>query len=188
MRCSQCHGSRYRREILEVKYRGKSIADVLEMTVRQAYAFFRGQDKVQTRLKRLMDVGLDYLKLGQPANNLSAGEAQRLKLAGYLSAAKRTRTLFLMDEPTTGLHFSDVTRLLDCMEALIAAGNSLIVIEHNLHMIKAADYVIDMGPGAADDGGLVVAAGSPEEICRVPESRTAQYLKPLLNGRVEHHE
>ena len=164
MRCNQCQGTRYRREILDVKYRGKSIADVLEMTVRQAYSLlFEGRTRCRRVLNDLMDVGLDYLKLGQPANNLSAGEAQRLKLAGYLSSAKRTRTLFLMDEPTTGLHFSDVTRLLDCMEALIAAGNSLIVIEHNLHMIKAADYVVDMGPGAAEDGGTVVAAGTPEE-------------------------
>ena len=185
MKCNQCQGSRYRREILDVKYRGKSIADVLEMTVRQAYSFFRGQDKVQSKLKRLMDVGLDYLRLGQPANNLSAGEAQRLKLAGYLSTARRSRTLFLMDEPTTGLHFSDVTNLLDCMEALIGAGHSLIVIEHNLQMIKAADYVVDMGPGASDEGGMVVASGTPEEICKVPESHTARYLKPLLNGHAD---
>lgn len=183
MRCNQCQGTRYRREILDVKYRGKSIADVLEMTVRQAYSFFRGQDKVQARLKRLMDVGLDYLRLGQPANNLSAGEAQRLKLAGYLSTAKRSRTLFLMDEPTTGLHFSDVTKLLDCMDALIASGHSLIVIEHNLQMIKSADYIVDMGPGASDEGGTVVAAGTPEELCENKASHTAQYLKPLLEAQ-----
>ena len=182
MKCNQCNGTRYRREILDVKYRGKSIADVLEMTVRQAHSFFRGQDKVQNKLKRLIDVGLDYLRLGQPANNLSAGEAQRLKLAGYLSTAKRHRTLFLMDEPTTGLHFNDVTNLLDCMQALLEAGHSLIVIEHNLQMIKAADYVVDMGPGAADEGGTVVAAGTPEEICNSPDSLTGRYLKPLLNG------
>jgi len=178
MRCSQCQGTRYRTEILNVKYRGRSIADVLEMTVRQAYSFFRGQEKVQTKLKRLIDVGLDYLRLGQPANNLSAGEAQRLKLAGYLSTAKRARTLFLMDEPTTGLHFSDVINLLDCMEALLTAGHSLIVIEHNMQMIKAADYVIDMGPGAAEEGGQVVAFGTPEEIAASKESLTARFLKP----------
>ena len=176
MRCGQCQGTRYRREILDVKYRGKSIADVLEMTVRQAYSFFRGQEKVQSRLKRLLDVGLDYLRLGQPANNLSAGEAQRLKLAGYLSTAKRARTLFLMDEPTTGLHFSDVINLLDCLEALLAAGHSLIVIEHNLQMIRAADYVLDMGPGADDEGGRVVAAGTPEEVAQISESLTARFL------------
>ena len=184
MKCSQCNGARYRPEILEVKYRGRSIADVLEMTVRQAHSFFRGQDKVQSRLKRLIDVGLDYLRLGQPANNLSAGEAQRLKLAGYLSTAKRHRTLFLMDEPTTGLHFNDVTNLLDCMNALLDAGHSLIVIEHNLQMIKSADYIVDMGPGAADEGGTVVASGTPEEVCRSDQSRTGRYLKPHLNGRV----
>jgi excinuclease ABC subunit A len=176
MKCSQCQGRRYRREILDVKYRGRSIADVLEMTVRQAYSFFRGQERVQTKLKRLLEVGLDYLRLGQPANNLSAGEAQRLKLASYLSTARRSRTLFLMDEPTTGLHFSDVVNLLDCMEALITAGHSLIVIEHNLQMIRAADYVIDMGPGAADEGGQIVAQGTPEEISRVPASLTGKFL------------
>ncbi len=181
MKCTQCRGARYRREILDVKYRGKSIAEVLDMSVRHAYSFFRGQDKVQTKLKRLMDVGLDYLKLGQPANHLSAGEAQRLKLAGYLSTAKRSRTLFLMDEPTTGLHFNDVINLLDCMNALLDNGHSLIVIEHNLQMIKAADYVVDMGPGAAEEGGTVVAQGTPEEICET-DSLTGKYLKGLLNG------
>lgn len=155
------------------------------MTVGQAYSFFRGQEKVQKKLKRLVDVGLDYLKLGQPANNLSSGEAQRLKLAGYLSTAKRARTLFLMDEPTTGLHFSDVINLLDCMEALLTAGHSLIVIEHNMQMIKAADYVIDMGPGAAEEGGQVVAVGTPEEIAASKESLTARFLKPHKNGKAE---
>jgi excinuclease ABC subunit A len=182
MRCNQCRGTRYRREILDVKYRGRSIADVLDMSVRQAYSFFRGQEKVQSKLKRLLDVGLDYLRLGQPANNLSAGEAQRLKLACYLSTARRSRTLFLMDEPTTGLHFSDVVNLLDCMEALLSAGHSLIVIEHNLQMIKAADYVVDMGPGASYQGGTIVATGTPEEISRSPNSHTGRFLKPLLNG------
>ncbi len=185
MRCAQCQGTRYRKEILNVKYRGRSIADVLDMTVGQAYSFFRGQEKVQKKLKRLVDVGLDYLKLGQPANNLSSGEAQRLKLAGYLSTAKRARTLFLMDEPTTGLHFSDVINLLDCMEALLTAGHSLIVIEHNMQMIKAADYVIDMGPGAAEEGGQVVAVGTPEEIAASKESLTARFLKPHKNGKAE---
>ena len=183
MKCSQCRGARYRREILDVKYRGKSIAEVLDMSVRHAYSFFRGQDKVQDKLKRLMDVGLDYLKLGQPANHLSAGEAQRLKLAGYLSTAKRSRTLFLMDEPTTGLHFNDVINLLDCMNALLENGHSLIVIEHNLQMIKAADYVVDMGPGAAEEGGTVVAQGTPEEICKT-DSLTGKYLKDQLNGHM----
>ena len=179
MKCSQCQGRRYRKEILEVRYRGRSIADVLEMTVRQAYSFFRGQERVQVKLRQLLDVGLDYLRLGQPANNLSAGEAQRLKLAAYLATARRSRTLFLMDEPTTGLHFNDVVNLLDCMDALISAGNSLIVIEHNLQMINAADYLVDLGPGAADQGGRVVAQGTPEMVASEPGSRTGLFLGRL---------
>ena len=183
MKCSQCGGRRYRKEILEVTYRGKNIADVLEMSVRKAFSFFRGQQKVQTRLKRLIDVGLDYLRLGQPANTLSAGEAQRLKLAGYLAAAKRHRTLFLLDEPTTGLHFSDIVRLLDCFEALLSVGHSLIVVEHNLQLMKAADYIIDLGPGAADQGGQVVAFGTPEEVARNRNSLTGRFLAGALAGR-----
>jgi len=180
MKCGQCQGSRYRKEILDIRYRGKNIAEVLDMTVRQAHAFFRGQAKVQAKLARLMDVGLDYLRLGQPANNLSAGEAQRLKLAGYLASARRARTLFLMDEPTTGLHFSDVVNLLDCWEELIAAGNSLIVIEHNLQVIKSADYIVDLGPGAAEEGGRVVAQGTPEAIAQEEESPIGRWLRMLL--------
>jgi excinuclease ABC subunit A len=180
MKCGQCGGTRYRKEILEVKYRGKNIADVLNMTVRGAFSFFRGQAKVQTKLKQLMDVGLDYLRLGQPANTLSAGESQRLKLAAHMSEAKRRRTLFILDEPTTGLHFSDVIQLLDCFDALLAVGHSLIVVEHNLQLMKAADYIIDLGPGAADLGGEVVATGRPEEVVEVPESRTGQFLQDAL--------
>jgi excinuclease ABC subunit A len=176
MKCPDCNGRRYRPEILKILYRGRSIADVLEMTVREAFTFFRGCPKVQARLKRLIDVGLDYLRLGQPANTLSGGEAQRLKLAGYMSAAKRTRTLFILDEPTTGLHFADVTQLLDCFEALLAVGHSLIVVEHNLQMMKAADYIIDLGPGAADEGGQVVVQGTPELVARNGESPTGRYL------------
>ena len=146
MRCAQCNGTRYRDEILDVTYRGRNIADVLEMTVREAFTFFRGQTKVQARLKRLIDVGLDYVQLGQPANTLSGGEAQRLKLAGYMSSAKRGRCLFILDEPTTGLHFFDIVQLLDCFDALLAVGHSLIVVEHNLQMMKAADYIVDLGP------------------------------------------
>jgi excinuclease ABC subunit A len=150
------------------------------MTVREAFTFFRGQPKVQARLKRLIDVGLDYLRLGQPANTLSGGEAQRLKLAGYMSAAKRGRTLFLLDEPTTGLHFSDIVQLLDCFEALLHVGHSLIVVEHNLQLIKSADYLIDLGPGAAEAGGLIVAQGPPELVARHPESVTGRYLAEAL--------
>ena len=166
MKCGQCGGARYRDEILNVTYRGRNIAEVLEMTVREAFTFFRGQPKVQARLKRLINVGLDYVRLGQPANTLSGGEAQRLKLAAYMSAAKRGRCLFLLDEPTTGLHFSDVVQLLDCFDALLAVGHSLIVVEHNLQMMTAADYIIDLGPGAAEEGGRVVAKGTPEMVAR----------------------
>jgi excinuclease ABC subunit A len=181
MRCSHCNGRRYRDEILEITYRGRNIAEVLEMTVREAFTFFRGRPKVQARLKRLIDVGLDYVRLGQPANTLSGGEAQRLKLAGYMSAAKRGRCLFLLDEPTTGLHFADIVQLLDCFDALLAVGHSLIVVEHNLQMIKAADYVIDLGPGAADEGGQVVVQGTPEMVANHPTSITGQYLREVLS-------
>jgi excinuclease ABC subunit A len=176
MKCPQCDGTRYRPEILDVIYRGRNIADVLEMTVREAFSFFRGQTKVQAKLKRLVDVGLDYLRLGQPANTLSAGEAQRLKLASYMSTASRNRTLFLLDEPTTGLHFSDIIQLLDCFDALLSVGHSLIVVEHNLQMMKAADYIIDLGPGAADEGGTVVATGTPEQVSHNSESATGRLL------------
>jgi excinuclease ABC subunit A len=180
MRCPQCNGQRYRPEVLKVQYRGRNIAEVLDLTVREAFSFFRGCGKVQVRLKRLIDVGLDYLRLGQPANTLSGGEAQRLKLAGYLSTAKRSRTLFLLDEPTTGLHFADVTQLLDCFEALLAVGHSLIVVEHNLQLMKAADWIIDLGPGAADEGGRVVTEGTPEYVARQAGSATARFLAEAL--------
>ncbi len=182
MKCSRCQGTRYRKEILSVTYRGRNIADVLDMTVREAFAFFRGQPKVLAKLKPLLDVGLDYLRLGQPANTLSGGEAQRLKLAGYLSTAKRRRTLFILDEPTTGLHFADVVQLLDCFEALLSVGHSLIIVEHNLQLIKAADYVIDLGPGAGEHGGRIVAKGTPEQVAREPESATGRALAAVLEA------
>ncbi len=185
MKCAQCNGTRYRAEILDVEYRGLSIADVLDMTVRQAFIFFRGHRKVQARLKRLMDVGLDYVRLGQPANTLSGGEAQRLKLAGYLSTAKRGRCLFILDEPTTGLHFADVLQLMDCFEALVSVGHSLIVVEHNLSVMKCADYIIDLGPGAADEGGRVVVQGTPEFVSHCKQSVTAQYLATALADGLE---
>ncbi|MBM4090578.1 MAG: excinuclease ABC subunit A [Planctomycetes bacterium] len=176
MKCPQCDGRRYRKEILNITYRGRNIAEVLEMTVREAFAFFRGQTKVQTRLKQLIEVGLDYLRLGQPANTLSTGEAQRLKLASYMSAARRNRTLFLLDEPTTGLHFADVVRLLDCFDALLAVGHSLVVVEHNLQLMQAADYIIDLGPGAAAEGGRIVATGTPEQVAEHEQSVTGKFL------------
>jgi excinuclease ABC subunit A len=184
MKCDQCQGKRYRKEILDITYRGRNIADVLDMTVREAFSFFRGQTKVQEKLKRLIDVGLDYLRLGQPANTLSAGEAQRLKLAAYISSARRRRTLFLMDEPTTGLHYADIVQLLDCFDALLSVGHSLIVVEHNLQMMKAADYIIDMGPGAAEDGGRVVVQGTPEKVARCEESVTGRFLATEMEERL----
>ncbi|HEY2412152.1 MAG TPA: excinuclease ABC subunit UvrA [Pirellulaceae bacterium] len=179
-KCGQCGGARYRKEVLAIKYRGKSIADVLAMTGREAFSFFRGQPKVQARLKQLIDVGLDYLQLGQSASTLSSGEAQRLKLAAHLSAATKSRTLFLLDEPTTGLHFADVVTLLDCFEALLSVGHSLIIVEHNLQLMRSADYIIDLGPEAGDDGGQVVACGIPEELARSTASHTGRYLSQSL--------
>jgi excinuclease ABC subunit A len=185
MKCPMCNGTRYRDEILDVTYRGRNIADVLEMTVREAFTFFRGRPKVQARLKRLIDVGLDYVRLGQPASTLSGGEAQRLKLAGYMSSARRGRSLFLLDEPTTGLHFSDIVQLLDCFDALVAVGHSLIVVEHNLQLVKAADYIIDLGPGPADEGGQVVVQGTPEMVANCPSSITGGFLAQVLKeGKV----
>ena len=182
MRCPECKGRRYRKEILAVHYRGRNIAEVLEMTAREAFGFFRGSRKVQHGLKRLIDVGLDYLRLGQPANTLSGGESQRLKLASHLSGAKRGRCLFLLDEPTTGLHFADIVQLLDCFESLLSVGHSLIVIEHNLQVIREADYLIDLGPGAAEEGGRIVATGTPEEVAQCEESVTGRFLKEELGS------
>ncbi len=176
MRCPDCHGRRYRPPVLEVKYRGRNIAEVLEMTAREAFTFFRGQRKVQANLKHLLDVGLEYLRLGQPATTLSGGEAQRLKLAAQLAAKRRGRTLFVLDEPTTGLHFSDIVQLIDCFDALLEVGHSLVVVEHNLLLMKAADWIIDLGPGAADDGGRLVAAGTPEEVAACANSITGRVL------------
>ncbi len=176
MRCPDCHGRRYRKQVLEVKYRGRDIAEVLELTAREAFTFFRGQRKVQAKLKHLLDVGLDYVRLGQPATTLSGGEAQRLKLAAHLAARRRGRTLFLLDEPTTGLHFSDIVQLVDCFDALLEVGHSLVVVEHNLQLMKAADWLIDLGPGAADEGGRVVATGTPEEVAECAESATGRVL------------
>jgi len=173
MTCPACRGTRFRENILEAKFRDQSIADVLDMTVVQAYHFFRGHAKVQTRLKRMIDVGLEYISLGQPATTLSSGEGQRLKLAAFLASQTRRRTLFIMDEPTTGLHFADIVRLVDCFDALIADGHSLIVVEHNPLLMKAADYLIDLGPGAADEGGTVVAAGTPAGIIAAGIGATA---------------
>jgi len=185
MKCAQCGGKRYRPEILDITYRGRNIADVLEMTVREAFTFFRGHPKVQTRLKRLIDVGLDYLRLGQGANTLSGGEAQRLKLAAYMPASTRNRCLFILDEPTTGLHFADVVQLLDCFDALLAVGHSLIVIEHSLPVIRSADYLIELGPGAAEEGGRIVAHGTPELVARNKQSVTGRFLAQAFTDELQ---
>ncbi len=175
--CDQCNGTRYRPEVLSVKYRGRNIADVLNLTVREAFAFFRGQPKIQAKLKSLIDVGLEYVCLGQPATTLSSGEAQRLKLGLFLNASKTKRALFLLDEPTTGLHMANVTKLLDCFDMLLTVGHSLIVIEHHLRVIQSADWVIDMGPGPAETGGQVVVAGTPETVAECSASVTAKHFK-----------
>jgi excinuclease ABC subunit A len=179
MICPTCNGDRYRSEILAIKYRDRNIAEVLRMTVHDAVHFFRGAGKVQQKLKALIDVGLGYLQLGQPATTLSSGESQRLKLAGYLASASRKRTLFLLDEPTTGLHPQDIIKLLSCFDALLEAGHSLVVVEHNIHLIAAADHVIDLGPGAGQLGGQIVVAGTPETVAACDASLTAPYLREL---------
>ncbi|MEZ6137853.1 MAG: excinuclease ABC subunit UvrA [Pirellulaceae bacterium] len=181
MTCTDCGGKRYRSEILRVRYRDRNIAEVLSLTVREAQSFFRGSNKVQQKLKVLSDVGLDYLQLGQAATTLSAGEAQRLKLAAHLASATKKKTLFVLDEPTTGLHTNDIVQLLDCFDALLAVGHSLVIVEHNLHLMAAADYIIDLGPGPAEAGGRIVATGTPEQIAACPDSITGQYLAQHLN-------
>jgi excinuclease ABC subunit A len=175
--CPRCRGTRYRKEILDIRYRSCNIADVLNMTVRESISFFRGQKKIQAKLQPLMNVGLGYLTLGQPATTLSCGESQRLKLSACLGRATRTRTLFLLDEPTAGLHFSDVVKLIDCFDALLNVGHSLIVVEHNLQLMMAADHIIDLGPGPAADGGSVVTCGTPEEVAACERSLTGKFLK-----------
>jgi excinuclease ABC subunit A len=177
--CPDCQGTRYRRELLNVKVRNFSIAEVLGLTVREAFRFFRAHPAIERRLKLLMDVGLDYLRLGQPADTLSGGECQRLKLAGHLAASRKPRCLFLLDEPTAGLHPADVARLLDCFDRLLQTGHSLIVVEHDQDVIKNADHVIDLGPGAGADGGQIVATGTPETIAAVQSSHTGQWLRRL---------
>ncbi len=178
--CEQCHGKRYNRETLEVKFKGRSIADVLDMPVEEALRFFEHIPKIRRRLETLHAVGLGYIRLGQPATTLSGGEAQRVKLATELSKIATGRTLYILDEPTTGLHFADVQRLLEVLQRLVDAGNSVVVIEHNLDIIKSADRIIDMGPEGGEEGGLAIATGTPEEVAAVPESHTGQFLAELV--------
>ena len=178
--CEVCHGRRYNRETLEVRYKGKSIYDVLEMTVDEALEFFAPLPRLANKLQTMHDVGLGYVKLGQPSDTLSGGEAQRIKLATELSRRATGRTLYVLDEPTTGLHIGDVEQLNEVLHRLADAGNTLIVIEHNLDVIKTADYIIDLGPGGGDQGGTIVASGTPEELAACENSSTGAYLKPLL--------
>ena len=178
--CEVCKGKRYNRETLEVKYKGKSISDVLDMTVEEAMEFFANLPKLYRRLKTLYDVGLGYIKLGQPATTLSGGEAQRVKLATELSKRSTGRTIYILDEPTTGLHIADVHRLVDVLQLLVEGGNTVVVIEHNLDLIKTADHIIDLGPEGGDMGGQIVAQGTPEQVAQNPDSYTGLYLKPLL--------
>jgi excinuclease ABC subunit A len=178
--CEQCSGKRYNRETLEVRFKGKSIADVLEMPVEEALEFFQHIPKIKRRLQALNDVGLDYIRLGQPATTLSGGEAQRVKLASELSKVATGRTLYILDEPTTGLHFADVQRLLEMLDRLVEGGNTVVVIEHNLDVIKTADRIIDLGPEGGEEGGLVVADGTPEKVASVKGSYTGQFLTRIL--------
>jgi len=178
--CEVCKGKRYNRETLEVKYKGKSIADVLDMTVEEALEFFANIPRIKQKIQTLHDVGLGYIKLGQPSTTLSGGEAQRVKLATELSKRPTGKTLYILDEPTTGLHIADVHRLIDILQRLVDTGNSIIVIEHNLDLIKTADHIIDLGPEGGDKGGEVIAVGTPEQIVKNEKSYTGKFLKKYL--------
>ena len=179
--CDVCKGKRYNRETLEVKYKGKSIYDVLEMTVDEALGFFKTHPRITRKLQTLKDVGLGYIKLGQSSTTLSGGEAQRVKLANELSKISTGRTVYILDEPTTGLHTADVHMLIDVLNKLVDAGNTVIVIEHNLDVIKCADWVIDLGPEGGDAGGYLILEGTPEQVAEIPGSFTGEYLKKVLD-------
>ena len=178
--CEVCHGKRYNRETLEVKYKGKSIADVLDMTVEESLEFFSNIPKIKQKIQTLYDVGLGYIKLGQPSTTLSGGEAQRVKLATELSKKATGKTLYILDEPTTGLHIADVHTLIDILQRLVDTGNSIVVIEHNLDLIKTADYVIDLGPESGEKGGEIIAVGNPEQIIKNDRSYTGKFLKKYI--------
>jgi excinuclease ABC subunit A len=178
-----CKGKRYNRETLEIHYKGKNVAEILEMTVEEALGFFEAVPSIRAKLETLNDVGMGYVHLGQPATTLSGGEAQRVKLATELSKRATGKTFYILDEPTTGLHFDDVARLLSVLGRLVESGNTVVVIEHNLDVIKTADWVIDLGPEGGDKGGELVASGTPEDVAANPASYTGQYLRGVL-GRV----
>jgi excinuclease ABC subunit A len=178
--CEVCHGKRYNRETLDVKYKGKSIADVLEMTIEDAVEYFRNLPRIERKLQMIIDVGLGYMKLGQPATTLSGGEAQRVKLASELYRRSTGRTLYILDEPTTGLHTDDIDRLLKVLQRLVENGDTVLVIEHNLDVIKTVDYIIDLGPEGGTRGGQIVGTGTPEQVAELEGSYTGIYLKPIL--------
>ena len=181
--CETCKGARYNRETLEIKFKGKSIADVLDMTVEDAQDFFKAVPSIREKMDALMRVGLGYIKVGQQATTLSGGEAQRVKLSKELAKRSTGRTLYILDEPTTGLHFEDVRKLLEVLHELVEQGNTVIVIEHNLDVVKTADHIIDIGPEGGDGGGTVVATGTPEKVAEVERSHTGRYLGPMLGKR-----
>ena len=183
--CEVCKGKRYNRETLEIRYKGKNISEVLEMTVEEALQFFENIPRVRRKLETINDVGLGYIELGQSATTLSGGEAQRVKLASELSKRPTGKTLYLLDEPTTGLHFEDIKKLLSVLQRLTDAGNSVIVIEHNLDVIKTADWIIDLGPEGGERGGIVVAEGTPEEVAQIENSYTGQFLRRMLLRKAE---
>ncbi|MFR2182467.1 MAG: ATP-binding cassette domain-containing protein [Hominilimicola sp.] len=178
--CEVCKGKRYNRETLEVKYKGKNIYEVLEMTVDEGVEFFGNIPKIKRKLETLQEVGLGYIKLGQSSTTLSGGEAQRVKLATELSKRSTGKTIYILDEPTTGLHTADVHKLTEVLDKLVEGGNTVVVIEHNLDVIKTADYIIDMGPEGGDNGGTVIASGTPEQVAKVEKSYTGKYLKKML--------
>ncbi len=178
--CEVCKGKRYNRETLEVKYKGKTIADVLNMTVEEGLAFFENIPRISSKLQTLMDVGLSYIRLGQPSTTLSGGEAQRIKLAYELSKRSTGKTLYILDEPTTGLHIDDVSKLIKILQRLVEGGNTVIVIEHNLDVIKCSDYIIDLGPEGGDQGGTIIVKGNPKDVIKCSKSYTGQYLKKMI--------
>ena len=180
MPCEVCGGKRYNRDTLDVKYKGKSIYDVLDMPIEEAVKFFENVPSIRRKIETLNEVGLGYLKLGHPSTSLSGGEAQRVKLATELSRRSTGKTVYILDEPTTGLHFDDVNKLVNILQRLTEGGNTVVVIEHNLDVIKCADYIIDIGPEGGDRGGTVIAQGTPEEVAKNPASFTGAYIKPLL--------
>jgi excinuclease ABC subunit A len=185
--CEECRGTRFKSSVLEVRYHGKNIHEILQLTVREALAFFVNVPKIVSKLRILSEIGLGYLRLGQSATTLSGGEAQRLKLASHLTQTDNSEILYILDEPTTGLHFDDIAKLLSAFRKLLEGGASLLVIEHNLDVIKSADWLIDLGPEGGDHGGKIIATGTPEQVARNAQSHTGRFLSRVLNGNGQAH-